>query len=688
MGNISTFGTYALARLGIYAAQSAVTITGNNIANVSTKGYTRQFIDQVSLNMGGADRYASKMSTRIGSGAYVMGVTQLRDPYLDIRYRNEQTQVGTYEGWLEGLNQLANIFDEVGRGEDEAGILEARFNELIQQLQNLTTQGAGMDEFDTLVRSACTSIVNTIHSYASQLKTQLANQETYFRQEVDEVNSILERIRDLNTSIHKTEVYGGNALELKDERNNLIDELSKYLKINVTYEQDKVGEGLYVDRLVITTDGDPQRTLVNGGYCTQLSIQQARDKDGNLLYLDENGDPTTDVTGNPMDDPLFRLELGPLLDKYERALKTREGAAETLEGLEIYFPVGGTNKESSPFASEEMAKVALEAVKAYPGKYPTSGTDKDGNTLIYEYVIKKIPGTKVDPDDPNDPGTDDQWVIQKITYTNGAALLTDTELEGKLQSEREVLTEKGEYADEDDLKLDREAATKRGFPYYMKALDTLANSFANALNWANITAGMAAEGIDDLDSLTDEEREAFLNKYVLFSNDGTGNDTKDIDASNINISHVWSIHEAKILESRMPNAGTTDNDNLQYFLALLTNDLKFGTDMYKDFTEFVDPKTLPPTNPPDEHLTFTGTFQEFLTTHMAGTLANDMMTYQTMLDNHEITAEDLYIERDSIMGVDLNDEAMNLMQYQKAYQAACRLMTTYDEMLNKLINGT
>ena len=40
------------------------------------------------------------------------------------------------------------------------------------------------------------------------------------------------------------------------------------------------------------------------------------------------------------------------------------------------------------------------------------------------------------------------------------------------------------------------------------------------------------------------------------------------------------------------------------------------------------------------------------------------------------------------MGVDLNDEAMNLMQYQKAYQAACRLMTTYDEMLNKLINGT
>ena len=40
------------------------------------------------------------------------------------------------------------------------------------------------------------------------------------------------------------------------------------------------------------------------------------------------------------------------------------------------------------------------------------------------------------------------------------------------------------------------------------------------------------------------------------------------------------------------------------------------------------------------------------------------------------------------MGVDLNDEAMNMMMFQKAYSAACRLMTTYDSMLDRLINGT
>ena len=44
--------------------------------------------------------------------------------------------------------------------------------------------------------------------------------------------------------------------------------------------------------------------------------------------------------------------------------------------------------------------------------------------------------------------------------------------------------------------------------------------------------------------------------------------------------------------------------------------------------------------------------------------------------------------RDGVSGVDLNDEAMNLMQYQKAYSAACRLMTVVDEALDRLINNT
>ena len=65
-----------------------------------------------------------------------------------------------------------------------------------------------------------------------------------------------------------------------------------------------------------------------------------------------------------------------------------------------------------------------------------------------------------------------------------------------------------------------------------------------------------------------------------------------------------------------------------------------------------------------------------------------MQGTSTLLDNYYAASVTLDTSRDSVSGVDLNDEAMNLMQYSKSYNAACRLMTTLDSVLDKLINGT
>ena len=60
----------------------------------------------------------------------------------------------------------------------------------------------------------------------------------------------------------------------------------------------------------------------------------------------------------------------------------------------------------------------------------------------------------------------------------------------------------------------------------------------------------------------------------------------------------------------------------------------------------------------------------------------------TMLNTHYAYSVELDTSRESVAGVDLNDEATNMIQYQRSYSAACRLMTTLDETLDKLINGT
>ena len=70
------------------------------------------------------------------------------------------------------------------------------------------------------------------------------------------------------------------------------------------------------------------------------------------------------------------------------------------------------------------------------------------------------------------------------------------------------------------------------------------------------------------------------------------------------------------------------------------------------------------------------------------TLAQDQMAATTTVSNYAITLNNVYTDRDSITGVDLNDEATSLMVYQKAYTAACRVLTTLEEAIDTLLNAT
>ena len=84
---------------------------------------------------------------------------------------------------------------------------------------------------------------------------------------------------------------------------------------------------------------------------------------------------------------------------------------------------------------------------------------------------------------------------------------------------------------------------------------------------------------------------------------------------------------------------------------------------------------------------FKGTFQELLA-KMNLTLANDQRDTGTLYNSYAITSLSRDNDRQSVSGVDLNDEATSMMIFQKSYSAACQLITTLDSMLDKLINGT
>lgn len=532
-----TFGSFSVARLGIYAAQTGLDVTGNNITNINTQGYTRQRLDQVSLGSSVSDKYYSQYSAKVGQGVLTAGVSQLRDPGLDLQYRGATANVGSASQKLEGLNSLAAILDEVGKGSSsdnqDDGVILSQMNDLRDLISKAVTNG--IDGYDGMIRESADALCTLFNQYAKELKNLQESYETKLDQSVTEINNILENIQKLNESIRDADIRGDDALELRDERNRQLDALSAYMDIDVKYTMEDLGAGLQVEKLEVTLGTGSQDHLIDGVYGTQISV----DKDNN-----------------------YAVTLGALQD--------------------------------------------------------LDGDTKDGS--------------------------------KEVT-------LDDNDLYGSLQSLRELLTENGEYTTEAQAGKDPSASSKRGIPYYINALDSLAREFAKQMN--------ALNNVNDVD---------IPGKGNLFSVGSNTNDTATaegvgITAANISVSKGWNDGTVSMISSRDPGASSGDNSNLTAFLNVFNQKHDF------------DPKLLvgDAVGTP-----YTGTFEDMLL-HIQSTLAEDQMSTTAVLNNYSITQNELYTSRESVSGVDLNDEATNLMVYQKAYTAACRLMTTLDEALDALL---
>ena len=329
MAVIGTFGSYGTALLGIHAAQTAMHVTGNNIGNINTTGYTRQRADLCSMYSTGSPRYQNSYNHNIGYGAMVENVSQLRDPYLDIRYRNENSALGYNEAMQNGLNQLAHILDEVGKGEDDFGMINEKLGELKNALNDLL-QYPGSTQHDDLVAAASSTLCRLFNSAAKELQEVHNNEEARLMESVKDVNNILYNIRDLNEQIRMHSICGDNALELRDARNVQIDKLSKYMKLNVTYSMEKLNDGKEIEKLSIslydTEDpytGKPYM-LVDGIYATQLLMPE-KTPQVNPLY-DEKADtskmywdsqlkrPTHDIREARQWNPTYNKDALPYLD--------------------------------------------------------------------------------------------------------------------------------------------------------------------------------------------------------------------------------------------------------------------------------------------------------------------------------------------------------------------------------------
>ena len=251
----------------MYAAQKSLDITGNNIANVNTLGYSRQRADQVSISVSASSLYFNTSRALAGQGAATSGITQIRDKLLDKRYRDLNSGTALANIANENLRDIENVLDVF----DTTGFygIYNKFKDILSQF--------GTDNTDRL------ELANVTLEYGKQMCQAIKNYDTQIDKihdqvrldaetSTDKVNSIFKQIHELNDQIKDAYVTSGDIIvdstqftgykvnseygpnELKDQLNALVDELSTFGNVNLTENSDGTFDVEFANHLCVQGD--------------------------------------------------------------------------------------------------------------------------------------------------------------------------------------------------------------------------------------------------------------------------------------------------------------------------------------------------------------------------------------------------------------------------------------------------
>lgn len=243
----ATFSGFNTALSALQANQKRLDITGQNLSNMNTAGYTRQQLEASSLNYTNpVSHYSNGNETAVGFGVSMDRVSQIRDPYLDIQYRSQSADCSYTNRLQTALNSLSKVLDET----TISGIRQA-FDDVQSTLTSMQDPAKVSDPIsESELRTKMQSVCNLFNQASRQITQaeqnefqRLTGEGSSEQGDVQKINDILRQIGDLNVQIKRNQVAGHPSLELQDERNLLLDELSGYIPVETRYYKDDAHSG-------------------------------------------------------------------------------------------------------------------------------------------------------------------------------------------------------------------------------------------------------------------------------------------------------------------------------------------------------------------------------------------------------------------------------------------------------------
>ncbi len=215
-------GILSIARSGLLTQQLALQVTGHNLANATTEGYSRQ---RAELVPGTPLRLPEGL---LGTGVRVADITRARDSLLDGVYRRESSLFHGFETKYSALSSVEGSFAEGGDLALGAALdaFWSAWSDLANDPSSVTAR--------SVVASRGQQVVDHFHGVDATLDVISGQVSAALSTSVDRVNSILEEVASLNATIASAVSGGRSAPDIADQRDRLLDELAELLPIETT----------------------------------------------------------------------------------------------------------------------------------------------------------------------------------------------------------------------------------------------------------------------------------------------------------------------------------------------------------------------------------------------------------------------------------------------------------------------
>ena len=641
----SQFSGLMIGYSGLTAYQAAENTVANNAANVDTKGYSRQYVEREASN---ALRVYTSYGM-VGTGVNVKGIEQYSNEYYDMRYWQNNADVGRYESHQTYMSRIEQYFKETSTTNGFTKVYSEDFFDGLNSLSN--------NPSDSSVRASFLGKAQSLSEYFNTMSNNLLNEQKAINLEIksqaEMINKIAERIASLNQQINTIELTGAAANELRDKRALLVDQLSQIVDVEVT-------ESPILDK------GNNNKPTGANRYQVMIS-------NSNIL-VDGYDYRSLDVKAREDGERRNQTDADGLYDLY-------------WSGTGMEFSVMADNLSGSLKALFELRDG--NNAEAMTGTFKSSTYDNSaggkGSQVSMEFDVKDSKSLESIISKLNMPeegylrisGMAYCYSGFQIEYTADAAKATVTffnlsskDSSGEWKQLGSAVTPPSEKS-----MLVGESVDYQGIPYYQAQMNEWVRQFAYRFN------DIENDGYDSYGNKME------ISFYQWQSVDGKYHDLDEISSTDTVMTVLPNdTDNEKSYYYKMQAKNFHVNPDIMQDPGKMTTTASEQSDIDKSATDIV--KKLLDLKIDKSAMTFRGaSSDEFLTCVLSDIALNSesAKTFQTNSVNIQRTIEN---QRQSVSGVDDDEEALDLIKFQNAYNLNSKIIQVMTEIYDRLILQT